>query len=292
MDLRKAKTMILIGWQTDQWQSATKLSHRCCQVRGIFLHPFLHPTTMAKAKKPRNFKFTVTQSKMLEEYLATYRKTIRNNPDNAAHTLTTFFNHIFTKLEEAFTISESAPREKVIVVSSYFIYIMVHLTESIRPLQHGSKSRRNVSKRKRRSIFTFVRLPVSSSTRRCGWTLSVPLSLKNSVRKTPITRTGLWRWRRLRCRCGVSLLIDRGLGIQRRHWKLIRESLLWRQRRSGFTSPLVSVCSIWRPMNGSRYGGKHFRRSLQGTVNDAAKVFNIVCTVRKRAGKKCPFVSM
>ena len=73
---------------------------------------------MAKAKNPRNFKFTVTQSKMLEEYLATYRKTIRNNPDNAAHTLTTFF-----------TISESAPREKVIVVSSYFIYIMVHLTE-------------------------------------------------------------------------------------------------------------------------------------------------------------------
>ena len=73
---------------------------------------------MAKVKKPRNFKFTVTQSETLEEYLATYRETIRNDPDDAAHTLTTFFDHIFTKLEEAFTISESAPREKVIDVSS------------------------------------------------------------------------------------------------------------------------------------------------------------------------------
>ena len=73
---------------------------------------------MAKAKKPRNFKFTVTQSETLEEHIATYRETVRSDPDDAAHSLTTFFDHMFTKLEETFAISEAAPREKVIDVSA------------------------------------------------------------------------------------------------------------------------------------------------------------------------------
>lgn len=77
-------------------------------------------TTMAKAKKVKAFKFTITQSEWLEKFLDGYRTVVKNDPDDSANTLAPFLDDIFTKLENEYSVvSESSPREKVIEVGSH-----------------------------------------------------------------------------------------------------------------------------------------------------------------------------